>query len=180
MQYTERGDYSQYPSPRAQRRTARTKKGWFAALTASTGLLALLCGGLMVLLCAFVFVTIKSSDAYETGLRYFTSHPVVIANLGRPIHDGLIPTGSLKRSAVGGHADLSFSLSGPKGKGQAHMVAIRGATGWTLYHAEWTFKGVVTQLVTPYGAPINPYVEPEALPGSRPCSGPACGGATSY
>lgn len=175
MQYIEPTDYSASSQARSQRGGSRRKRKIFGAVTISIGLLAALFGGFLVLVAGFVLFTIKHSDAYETGRRHFASHPAVIADLGSPIRDGLIPMGSLKRvGAVGGHADLSFSLSGPKGEGQAHVVATRGATGWTLHHAEWTFKGTTTQLVTPYGAPAVP----QAVREYRRCTGSGCGGAT--
>jgi hypothetical protein len=175
MQYIEPAEYSPSPKARSKRRHSRRKRKIFGAVTISIGVLAGLFCGFLVLVAGFVFFTIKHSDAYETGRRHFASHPAVIADLGSPIRDGLVPMGSLKRvGAVGGHADLSFSLSGPKGVGQAHVVATRGATGWTLHHAEWTFNGTTTQLVTPYGAPAVPQPFPE----NRRCVGSGCGGAT--
>ncbi len=175
MQYSAPADYSPSPETRSKRGRSRRKRKIFGAVTISIGLLAASFAGLLVLVAGFIFFTIKHSDAYETGRRHFASHPAVIADLGSPVRDGLIPMGSLTRvGAVGGHADLSFTLSGPKGEGQAHMVATRGATGWTRHHAEWTFNGRTTQLVTPYGAPAFP----QAFREPRRCTGSGCGGAT--
>ena len=175
MQYTEPADYSPSPRARSKRGRSRPKRKIFGAVTVGIGLLVALFCGFLVLVAGFVLFTIKHSDAYETARRHFASHPAVIADLGSPIQDGLVPMGSLKRvGAVGGHADLSFSLSGPKGEGQAHVVATRGATGWTLHQAEWTFDGTTTQLVTPYGAPAMPQISRAY----RRCTGAGCGGAT--
>ena len=183
MEYIESANYS-LPRKTAAKRSRRRKV--FGPVAVGIGILVALFGGLMVLAAGFVLFIVKHSDAYATGRDHFVSHPAVIADLGSPIHDGLIATGSLKRvGAVGGHADLSFSLSGPKGEGQAHVVATRGATGWTLHHAEWTFRGVTTQLITPYGAPAMPtlYGARAVTPAfreSRRCTGSDCGGAPSY
>jgi hypothetical protein len=81
------------------------------------------------------------------------THPVVIADLGVPIEDGLFPSGSIHTSGAGGDADLTFALSGPKGEGSAHVVAKRSAAGWAIEQAEWTFGGKITQLAAAPGTP---------------------------
>jgi hypothetical protein len=154
----------QYPGPGAPQYPAvpPAKPRWsnrkVLAVAGGVGcLLALLLGGFIAVIFFVVLGSIKQSDAYETSHRLCVAHPVVIADLGVPIEDGLFPSGSIHTSGAAGDADLTFSLSGPKGEGSAHVVAKRSAAGWAIEQAEWTFGGKNTQLGA---APVTPALPP--------------------
>ena len=118
--------------------------------------LGLLLIGFIGAIFLIVLGSLKSSDAYETSLQYFRSNPTVVSDLGTPIDDGLLPGGSINTSGASGHADLTFSLSGPKGEGSAHVIADRSAAGWSIRVAEWTYGGSAKQLLAPAPSPALP------------------------
>ncbi|HEY6559822.1 MAG TPA: cytochrome c oxidase assembly factor Coa1 family protein [Polyangiaceae bacterium] len=154
MQYPQPGAPPYPPAPPAKPRWSNQK---VLAVAGGVGcVLALLLGGFIAVIFFVVLGSIKQSDAYETSHRLCVTHPVVIADLGVPIEDGLFPSGSINTSGAGGDADLTFSLSGPKGEGSAHVVAKRSAAGWSIEQAEWTFGGKVTPLAAAPAAPSAP------------------------
>ena len=86
----------------------------------------------------FVVATsaIRSSDAYRTSLELVQSSPIAQRELGHPIEDGFMPTGSVERTGDFGRSQLSISLEGPRGKGTAHVVAHRDGTRWVVEGAQ--------------------------------------------
>jgi hypothetical protein len=86
----------------------------------------------------FVVATsaIRSSDAYRTSLELVQSSPIAQRELGHPIEDGFMPTGSVERTDDFGRSQLSISLEGPRGKGTAHVVAHRDGTRWVVEGAQ--------------------------------------------
>jgi len=100
-----------------------------------------------VVLCAVlvvvVFGAIKSTDAYK-GARDMAVHdPRVVAAIGSPIETGWWVMGSVNVDMNGGHADIKFPISGPKGHAKVEAIATRGADKWVYSKL----------LVTPDGGP---------------------------
>lgn len=97
------------------------------------------CGGCLLLVVGFVVLLgggvigmFRSSDAYENAVELARSNQAVIEALGEPIKTGWLPNGNISTSGSGGEADLTISLTGPKGKGTLYVVGTRRAMEWTF------------------------------------------------
>lgn len=96
------------------------------------------CGVLFVLIAAFcavvmifVFGAMKRSAVYKGALERAQNDPRVVAALGTPIEPGFFVTGSVHLDANhGGNAELTFPISGPKGKASEHAVATYDGDKW--------------------------------------------------
>jgi len=86
--------------------------------------------GLVVCIVFFVFGIIKSSDAYKTALERAKQDDRVAAALGRPIKDGLVPSGKTNVNGPSGEADIAIPISGPKGKGTIYAVGTKSEGKW--------------------------------------------------
>ena len=94
--------------------------------------MALLVAGFFFFIIAIVFGAMKSSDAYKMALARAKADPRVVSALGSPISDGFFPMGKTNVSGTSGQADMTVSLSGPKGKGTLYFVASKFAGQWTF------------------------------------------------
>ena len=74
----------------------------------------------------------KQSDAYKMALSRAKADPRVMNALGSPIEDGLFPMGKTNLNGTSGQADMTVSISGPKGKGTLYFVASKFAGQWTF------------------------------------------------
>ena len=97
--------------------------------------------------------SMKRSEAYQTTLGFLRAAPRIQADLGSPIEDGFLPSGRIATAGATGSADLTISLSGPKGEGRAHVTLERGLAGWNVTRAEWASAGRVTALAGPASPP---------------------------
>jgi len=77
-----------------------------------------------------VFGAIKATDAYKNAVDRAISDPRVIAALGSPVEPGWWVKGSVNVDNDGGHANISFPISGPKGKAMVEAVATRNVDKW--------------------------------------------------
>lgn len=79
-----------------------------------------------------VFGVIKQSDAYLQSLERVKTHPDALAALGEAaeIEAGWVVAGSVKLENDGGSANLSYSVSGPKGSGKVHVEGTRRSGVW--------------------------------------------------
>ncbi len=100
------------------------------------------CGGCLALLVvgglavgAFIFFgvvqVIKSSAPYQTALSKAQNSPEVQEELGTPIKDGFMPSGSVKVENDTGTAEFTIPLSGSKGSGTIHYKATKSGETWT-------------------------------------------------
>lgn len=111
------------------------KRGWWARHWKwAVPLLALLLGA-MLLASLAVFVmgiarVTKSSEPYRIGLAEAKVDPRVVAALGEPIKDGIMPSGSISTSNGSGSANLNVSLHGSRGNGTLYIEAERHAGEW--------------------------------------------------
>ena len=78
-----------------------------------------------------ILVSMKSSEAFQLSLARQEASYEVAESLGKPITAGF-PMGSIEVSGPGGTAQLSYSVSGPKGKGTAHVKATRDLGNWHI------------------------------------------------
>ena len=101
---------------------------WFVP----TGCLTIIALGVVFVVCIvfFVFSVLKSSDVYQTTLRRAKNDPRVVAALGSPIKDGLVPSGKTNVNGSSGDADIAIPISGPKGKATIYAVGTKSAGKW--------------------------------------------------
>jgi len=103
---------------------------WFVP----TGCLTFVVLAVLFVVCIvfFVFSVLKSSDAYKTALARAKSDQRVVAALGTPIRDGLVPSGKTNVNGPSGEADIGIPISGPKGKATIYAVATKSMGTWNF------------------------------------------------
>lgn len=114
---------------------APPRRGWWSRnwkWFVPAGCLTLIAVFVAFILCIvfFVFSVIKSSDAYKTALERAKNDQRVIAALGTPIKDGLVPSGKTNVNGSAGEADIAIPISGPKGKGTIYAVGTKSGGQW--------------------------------------------------
>lgn len=95
-------------------------------LVAWVAVIALYGGGILLFVLLF-----PKSEAYLLAVGRLTQSPAAISELGTPITPGF-PWGGISTTGNGGHADLSFSASGPKGHGTVYVTATKSGGSWRL------------------------------------------------
>lgn len=103
-----------------------TKWGIVLVLMAIPGLVGMFFG---------VSYALKNSDAYRGAASRIAASTEVTGYTGIPITTGL-PMGSIQISGPSGHAELKFSVSGPKSEGTAYVRA-------TLDLGQWRYDRIV-------------------------------------
>ena len=111
------------------------RRGWWSRnwkWFVPTGCLTVFAGFVAFILCIvfFVFSVIKSSDVYKTALARAKNDPRVIAALGTPIKDGMVPSGKTNSNGSVGTADIAIPISGPKGKGTIYAIGTKSGGEW--------------------------------------------------
>ena len=101
---------------------------WFVP----TGCFTLILLGVIFVVCIFFFVfsILKSSDVYKIAVTRAKSDQRVVAALGTPIQEGLVPSGKTNVNGPSGEADLAIPISGPKGKATIYAVGTKSAGQW--------------------------------------------------
>lgn len=74
---------------------------------------------------------IRKSDAYKLTLNTAQASPCVTDALGSPLEPGWM-TGSITESPIGGSAELSIPVKGPKGKGNLDVQAKKLNGNWRI------------------------------------------------
>ena len=69
------------------------------------------------------------------------SNAAVIRELGEPIEEGLLPSGSINVNGASGNADLSIRVSGPKKSGKVYVVAVKKLGKWDISALEVEIDG---------------------------------------
>jgi hypothetical protein len=83
---------------------------------------------------------LKNSDAYQGAVAKIMANTEVLDYTGTPLATGL-PMGSIQISGPSGHAELEFSVQGPKAKGTAYVRA-------TLDLGQWRYDRIVFEQST--------------------------------
>jgi Cytochrome oxidase complex assembly protein 1 len=96
-------------------------------------------GGCVAVLVAGIFTALKSSDAYHLSLEAVRSDEQVIAAIGEPMEPSLLVTGNIYVSTQGGHAEVSYGITGPKGEGTVYANGVKE-------DGEWKFRSLVVQV----------------------------------
>jgi len=96
---------------------------WFVPVT----LVSLLVFGAIIigLIVTLVMGSIKGSVPYTRALAQAKANPTLIAELGTPIDAGWFVTGSISSSGSSSNAELNIPISGPKGSGTLHVIALK-------------------------------------------------------
>ena len=97
-------------------------------------------GGIVLVAVAAFFVTLffiisasfKSSEAYKLAVSKMEASQEVSRVIGTPFTTGM-PSGSMQISGPDGSANLSFSVSGPAGKGTVYMEAVQNLGQWQIH-----------------------------------------------
>jgi hypothetical protein len=108
------------------------KRNWKWFVPVGCLSIILLCGGGGVALVTGIMGMMKSSDAYQMALEQVRADKDVTTQLGQPVETGWWVQGNIQVSGSGGHAEMSFPISGPKGKGTASVEAIKEGGKWKL------------------------------------------------
>lgn len=117
--------------------TQPTRKGWWGRnwkWFVPTGCFTLIAFGVIFVVCIvfFVFSVLKSSDVYQTALTRAKNDPRVVAALGSPIKDGMVPSGKTNVNGPSGDADIAIPISGPKGKATLYAVGTKSDGKWAF------------------------------------------------
>jgi len=108
--------------------------GCVTAILAVIGLVVVL----VILLCAGIILGVgvfgmRALPPYQTALKKVQNDPQVREKLGEPIESASwIPLGSFKVENDSGSANLTFKVSGPKGKAEVNVIARMIAGKWGL------------------------------------------------
>ncbi len=108
-----------------------THRGWLAR-NWKWLLATLFLGGLVLMVGFFALImgAIRSSDVAKASVAMAQSNRQVVQQLGAPIEEGWLLSGSVNVSNASGDADLSVPISGPKGKGTVYVTAQKSAGRW--------------------------------------------------
>jgi len=111
--------------------TSPTHRGWLAR-NWKWLLATLFMGGLVLMVGFFALImgAIRSSDVAKASVAMAQSNRQVVQQLGTPIEEGWVLSGSVNVSNASGDADLSVPISGPKGKGTVYVTAQKSAGRW--------------------------------------------------
>ncbi len=103
---------------------------WVIPLGCLTPILA--CAGIITLIFTLVFGLLKSSSAYTDSLAMLNSDQRIVSALGTPIDPDFFVTGNVNLNGSSGHADLSYSVSGPHDSADVHVIASKSAGQWSF------------------------------------------------
>jgi len=117
------------PQPQGQQPPPQ-KSGCLKWLLIGCSVLLVLGIAAVAVLVFVVFGAIRSTDAYKGARDRAVNDPRVIAALGSPIETGWWVKGSVNVDNDGGHANITFPISGPKGKATVEAIATRDAEKW--------------------------------------------------
>jgi len=108
-----------------------TQRGWLAR-NWKWLLATFLLGGLALIFGIFTLImgAMRSSDVAKASVAMAQSNRQVAQQLGSPIEEGWLLSGSVNVSNASGDADLSVPISGPKGKGTVYVTAQKSAGRW--------------------------------------------------
>lgn len=117
--------------------TPSPKKSWFSRNWKWLVPVVLLVIGLSCVCCVgggvySLFGLMKSNYVYQHGLEMVQLNPRAQQLLGTPIKPGLFVSGSIEETPTTGSADLSFSVSGPKGSGTVYVKGKKSGGNWVI------------------------------------------------
>ena len=107
------------------------RKGWLAR-NWKWLLATFILGGLVLMVGFFALImgAIRTSDVAKASVAMAQSNRRVVQQLGAPLEEGWLLSGSVNVSDGSGDADLSVPISGPKGKGTIYVTARKSGGRW--------------------------------------------------
>lgn len=116
------------------------------------GFFALIIGGFAIVMFFFA-----NSDVCKEALVKANASGAVRAALGTPLERGWMLGGSINVNGSEGSANVSFSVSGPKGKGTLHLEAVRQNGAWIYKQLQVTPErtGKPIDLLAPVSVTYN-------------------------
>lgn len=117
--------------------TLTPKKSWLARnwiWLIPVGLLAvaLSCAGCVVAGAVGFFNIMKSNAAFQDSLAMVQADSRAQQLLGAPIAAGFFVSGEISETPASGTAELSYSVSGPKGSGTVYVSAKKTEGEWVI------------------------------------------------
>ena len=112
---------------------------WFVPCGCATILVAF-----VVIICAIVGIVMystKQSDVYAMSLAKVQSSQEVTGRLGTPVKPGWWMSGNINVSGPSGNADISFPISGPKGKATVYATGTKSTGRWRLDLLQVAYDG---------------------------------------
>jgi Cytochrome oxidase complex assembly protein 1 len=94
-----------------------------------------LIGGCVAAGALLIFGSLKNSDAYHKSLEAVRANKEVEDALGAPLEPSFIVTGNIYVGTSGGHAQISYDVTGPKGSATVYAVAEKK-------DGEWIFRSI--------------------------------------
>jgi hypothetical protein len=88
--------------------------------------------GLLLLIFALAFGSLRSSEPYQQSVATALASPEVRELLGEPIEVGWFLSGTIHTAGAGGSAELAIPLAGPKGSGTLYVEAKKAAGEWRI------------------------------------------------
>lgn len=161
------------------------RKSWFSRNWKwLVPVILIVCFGLPMMLMASVFAAMKNSDAAKESVLRAQANPLVAQQLGTPITEGWLVSGSINTSTTSGDADLAVPISGPKGKAKIYVTAHKASGAWNYSVMEVAIEGNDQRISLlsdaasggeysspPPGAPAPPAIQPAEQPSAAPASG---------
>lgn len=98
---------------------------------------------------------IKTSDAFQLSLSTLEASAEGQQRIGSPVDTGF-PMGEIRLAGSGGEAQLSYSVSGPKGEGRVHVHAIRQLGKWRIEQMVLEDEAAGEQIPIPVSAASEP------------------------
>jgi hypothetical protein len=78
------------------------------------------------------FITMHDSEARQLAILRADASAALAARLGHPLKYGWWSSSEIEINEAAGHAELEFSVSGPKGNGNLYLEAHKRAGFWEL------------------------------------------------
>ncbi len=90
---------------------------------------------------AIVFAAMRSTWAYQEGLKLAKADAEVVRELGEPIEPGWFVSGSSRTNGAAGRAELAIPVTGPKSAGTLYVVANKRQGQWSFEEVDVVVDG---------------------------------------
>jgi hypothetical protein len=96
------------------------------------GCLAMIAVGIVVAIGIVILsmTVLKNSDVYKGAVMRAQQSEALREEIGSPVRPGLFVLGSINITILSGHANVRFTVSGPRGKAKMSAVATRSGGPW--------------------------------------------------
>jgi hypothetical protein len=97
---------------------------------------------------------LRSSQLYKLAVIRVKTYPAVVEAFGLPMRDGWFVRGSIRGTGSSSQAELTFPISGPKGRTVVYVQAEKSAGKWTYSTLQVKIRGDDTKidLLQPVGS----------------------------